>query len=190
VRLTDCVLRNALVLYNAVQAAENAGQVGLHLRLVVGGNQLAPLCHTAAQHRVLAMPGQNVLYVPGKITLDQVSTHRPSYINAILIQRAGILVPNGCNRCRSGAGFTPFPECRYIPGEFGNACGNCKWRDHAARCRHPGTDDNGDDPDEPPRRRRRIVRGKGKKGSSQDDAQKQLPAPSGAGSQTAVVLIG
>jgi hypothetical protein len=80
------------------------------------------------------MPSQDVSYVPRAITLAQVSTHRPSYVNAILIQRAGILVPSRCNRCCSSASFTPFPKCRYISSEFGNACSNCKWRDHAARC--------------------------------------------------------
>jgi hypothetical protein len=143
------------------------------------------------------MPGQDVSYVPGAITLAQVSTHRPSYVNAILIQRAGILIPNGCNRCRSGAGFTPFPECRYIPGEFGNACGNCKWRDHAARCRHPGVgnDDNddqddSDDSDQPPRRRRRLVRSrKDDKGSSGKGAYKQLPAASSSGSRSYPVVL-
>ena len=108
------------------------------------------------------MPGQAVSYMPGAITPAQVMTHRPSYVNAILIQRAGILVPGGCNRCRGGAGFTPFPECRYIPGEFGNACSNCKWRDHTVYCNHPGIggdgDDDGDDSDDqPPYRRRRFV---------------------------------
>ena len=35
-------------------------------------------------------------------------------------------------------------------GHFGNACGNCKWRDHGARC-------SGDRPPRTPRRRRRNI---------------------------------
>lgn len=51
----------------------------------------------------------------------------------------------------------PFPECRLVQGHFGDACGNCKWRDHAARCRFPividldsseSSSDNDDDEDE------------------------------------------
>ena len=136
------------MLYDAVQAAESAGQLGLHLCLRIGGQQLAPLCHNAIQRRVLALPGRDVSYVPGSITPQQVATHRPSYVNALLIQRAGVLIPGGCNRCRNSAGFRPFPECRFVRGEFGNACGNCKWRDHAARCLHGhgGDADDGGDP--------------------------------------------
>ena len=52
-----------------------------------------------------------------------------------------------------------------MAGHFGNSCGNCKWRDHAARCRP--RDDNesdndagsGDDRDPPPPRQpRRPIR--------------------------------
>jgi hypothetical protein len=31
-------------------------------------------------------------------------------------------------------GLRPFPECRRLPGHFGECCGNCKWRDHAFKC--------------------------------------------------------
>lgn len=50
-----------------------------------------------------------------------------------IIQRSGRRVSGGCNRCRTNAGFSPFPVCRFIRGEFGNSCGNCKWRDHVSR---------------------------------------------------------
>ena len=44
----------------------------------------------------------------------------------------------------------PFPECRRVQGHFGGCCGNCKWPDHAARCRFPTVidldSDGGDDP--------------------------------------------
>lgn len=90
-------------------------------------------------------------FVRGAITPQQVSTHRPSYVNAILIQRGGAVVPGGCSECRR-RGFTPFPECRRALGHFGDACGNCKWRDHAARCvvRRDGPADDDDDGDNDP----------------------------------------
>src|SRR5438034_1057150 len=28
----------------------------------------------------------------------------------------------------------PFPYCHRLPGHFGGAYGNCKWKDHATRC--------------------------------------------------------
>ncbi|RSL88449.1 hypothetical protein CEP52_015216 [Fusarium oligoseptatum] len=28
----------------------------------------------------------------------------------------------------------PFPDCIRLPGHFSGSCGNCKWRDHAAKC--------------------------------------------------------
>jgi hypothetical protein len=146
-----------MVLYNAVQAAQNAGPgpLSTYLVLQVAGNQLSGLCHNAVQHRLLAMPGRNVSYVPGKIRPEQVLQHRASYINALLIQRAGTLIPGGCNLCCSKRGFSPFTECRHVPGEFGGSCGNCKWPDHSKRCDHGAgndgnDDDDGDDSDDVP----------------------------------------
>jgi hypothetical protein len=91
------------------------------------------------------MPGADVVVVRGRVTMNQVASRRPSYINALLIQRAGILVPAGCNECQR-RGFTPFPECRIVYGHFDDACGNCKWRDHGARC-GPVDDQSGDGSD-------------------------------------------
>ncbi|KAI1159087.1 hypothetical protein F5B18DRAFT_638134 [Nemania serpens] len=45
----------------------------------------------------------------------------------------------------------PFPTCVRLPGHFGGCCGNCKWRDHAARCsvqdRPNNSSDNNDNDD-------------------------------------------
>lgn len=101
--------------------------------LFVSGQQLAALCHNARQRAVLALPGRDLPIVRDAITPQQVATHRPSYVNAILIQRAGVLIPGACWECRR-RGLRPFPECRFVRGHFGSACGNCKWRDHGARC--------------------------------------------------------
>lgn len=141
----------ALVLYNAALAA--AAPQGGNPILIVGGQQLAPFCHNDLQQTVLVMPGRDVPFVRGAITPAQVGTMRPSYVNAILIQRAGSLVPGGCNRCRlPRPGLRPFPECRRIVGHFGGCCGNCKWRDHAARCevQDPGESDGDDSGNDPP----------------------------------------
>jgi hypothetical protein len=65
---------------------------------------------------------------------------RPSYINAVLIQSRGIFVGAPCSACASQMRLSihgwakPFPVCVRLPGHFGGCCGNCKWRDHAARC--------------------------------------------------------
>jgi Protein of unknown function (DUF3716) len=82
----------------------------------------------------LALPGQDVLFVRGSMNEHQVLSHRPSYINAILIQSRGRTEVQACLACRTGPGLRPFPECRRLLGHFGGACGNCKWRDHASRC--------------------------------------------------------
>jgi len=45
-----------------------------------------------------------------------------------------------CEACFTSPGRGPFTDCRRAKGYFDGACGNCKWRDHAARCsvRQPG----------------------------------------------------
>ncbi|TGO31512.1 hypothetical protein BHYA_0615g00010 [Botrytis hyacinthi] len=120
----------ALQLYNAANAAAAANQNPV---LLIGGQALAQYCHNSLQLALLAMPGNDVAYVRGRITPAQVRTMRSSYINGMLIQSRGILVEGSCGECRR-RGLTPFPDCRRVPGHFGNSCGNCKWRDHGIRC--------------------------------------------------------
>lgn len=117
----------ALQLHNPAAAANT---------LFVAQQQLAPACHTNQQRTILAMPGQDVLFVPNAITPAQVAPHCPSYINAILIQRSGTVNAMTCRECVRRE-MRPFPNCTSIAGQFGNSRGNCKWRDHAARCRPP-----------------------------------------------------
>ena len=125
-------VHRALVLYNAAVANASAGQNPV---LVVGGQQMAAWVHSPQGRAVLALPGQDVVFVRGAITPNQVASHRPSYINAILIQSRGNVVLNPCTACQGPRpGFRPFPECRRVPGHFGGCCGNCKWRDHASKC--------------------------------------------------------
>ena len=125
--------------------------------LPVGQQQLAFFCHNALQLAVLTLPGRDVKFVYGRIFPYQLGSHRPSYVNAILIQSRGRVGTGPCSACASTPMPTPFPKCRRLPGHFGGACGNCKWRDHAARCSvrdnqggdgGPGNDSSDDDPDE------------------------------------------
>ena len=122
----------ALVLYHAAIALANANQNPI---LTVGQQQLAPFVHSPQARGVLALPGQDVEFVRNAITARQVGSHRPSYINGILIQSRGQPPLQACDACnRITPGLRPFPECRKINGHFGGACSNCKWRDHASRC--------------------------------------------------------
>ncbi|EDN08837.1 predicted protein [Histoplasma mississippiense (nom. inval.)] len=112
-----------------------SGPQSPHRILFVADQQLSPFTHSPQSRAVLALPGQDVPFVRGSMTELQVRSHRPSYINAILIQSRGRTEPHACLACRSAhPGLRPFPECRRLPGHFGGACGNCKWRDHAIRC--------------------------------------------------------
>ena len=69
-------LYRALVLYNAVVAAANAAAVnpGQQLAQVpilpIRGQELAPLIYSPLERAVLALLGQNVLYVSRAITLE------------------------------------------------------------------------------------------------------------------------
>ncbi|KAM3075440.1 hypothetical protein ACMFMG_007587 [Clarireedia jacksonii] len=140
---------NGLVPFTAAGvAAPGAPPLGYPL-LLVGGQQLRGYVHNGMQRTVLAMPGQDVAFVRDRIQDTQLLTMRPSYINAVLIQSRGTLVPGGCNECRR-RGFTPFPTCVRLAGHWNSACGNCKWRDHGARCRvivEVPSDSSSDDPD-------------------------------------------
>lgn len=140
----------ALVLYNAVVAAQNSQQAGIG-HLYVAGQQMAQLCHNPLQRAILSLPGRDVTYIIGRITPAQVYTNRPSYVNGILIQRAGQAHGFGpCTKCTRNSS-APFTRCLYVPGHFGGACGSCKWRDHASRCLfinpHAARVDDDDDDD-------------------------------------------
>jgi hypothetical protein len=93
---------------------------------------LAAVCHTEEQLAVLRRPALNDLtFKTGRLKVSQLRSGRPSYINAILIQTRGVVgvecrFPDQCPG--------NFLECVRLPGFWGGACGNCKWRDHGARC--------------------------------------------------------
>ena len=143
--------------------------------LQVGNQELAGFCHARPSLAVLALPGQDVPFVLGAITANQIGSHRQSYVNAILIKSRGRAVQTACDQCLGRRGLRPFPECRRLPGHFGGCCANCKWPDHAVRCSLYGDDgaDSGD-PDNrlpPPRSRSRSP------GDRRTPQRLRLPGP-------------
>ena len=82
---------------------------------------MAAFVHSPQGRAVLALPGQDVVFVQGAITPKQVGSHRPSYINAILIQSRGNVVLGPCTACQgSRPGLRPVPgvpsSSRALPG--------------------------------------------------------------------------
>jgi len=110
--------------------------------LLVGGQQLAPYAHSPQSRGVLALPGVDVTFVLGRITPEHIRSHRPSYINAVLVQSRGVRPVRRCVQCTNR--LSPFPECRHVPGHFGGACANCKWRDGGRKCSFWTADKNQD----------------------------------------------
>jgi Protein of unknown function (DUF3716) len=127
------------ILNNALAAAQGLQQIPT---LLVAGQELAPYVHSPGGRALLALPGQIVPFVRGAIIPAQVAQHRPSYINAILIQSRGHVQDPPCARCARPGGLRPFVECRRIQGHFGGCCGNCKWPDHGIRCTARDNDDD------------------------------------------------
>ena len=80
------------------------------------------------------MPSTDVEIFRGRITEEQFSSGRLSYINAILIQSRGVLAIKPCKKCEDTPNRGPFTECRTMRDQWGGCCGNCKWRDWQARC--------------------------------------------------------
>jgi hypothetical protein len=74
----------------------------------------------------------NVEAYDGRVDPAKVKT-RPSYLNAVLIQSRGA-PGQTCTACAQNPTRGPFTDCRRTKGYFDGCCGNCKWRDHAARC--------------------------------------------------------
>jgi hypothetical protein len=128
------------------------------------------------QQAILALPGRDVPYVPGSITQAQIASNRASYINGVLIQRAGVVHPQGnCLNCQR-RGLRPFPECRRTQGHFGGCCGNCKWREHAAQCLWPRDQSVSPPPSDSDDGYRTASEGDGE---ASDAAKKQAAIPPG-----------
>lgn len=101
--------------------------------LPLANRQMEMFCFNEQQQRLLNSPGRPVAFVHGAITGNQIHSQRPSYINALLIQSRGLPLVQPCLACQQGQ-RRPFPDCARVPGHFGGACANCKWRDAASRC--------------------------------------------------------
>ncbi|PKK41572.1 hypothetical protein CI102_15036, partial [Trichoderma harzianum] len=106
----------------------------------VAQQQLRPYIKNSLQDAVLRLPSYVVTFLRGRVRPDQIIGMRDSYVNALLIQSRGTAADPPCNACQEkmildADGYAnPFPTCVRLPGHFGSSCGNCKWRDHAARC--------------------------------------------------------
>jgi hypothetical protein len=86
-----------------------------------------------SQKAPLNLPGEDVAYIPGgSVTKEKLATERSSYVNALIIQRAGVENPASCVHCTKNRNV--FPYCISLPGFFSDSCGSCKWSDHAAAC--------------------------------------------------------
>ncbi|KAJ8061334.1 hypothetical protein OCU04_010397 [Sclerotinia nivalis] len=111
-----------MVLYNTVFVVVRTDQNPV---LFIGGQQLLPFCYNPLQLALIALPGCSVPFVRNRISSAQVRTMHPSYINMLLIQSRGRIVPNRCCTYRR-RGLMPFLECHRVAGHFCSCCGNCK----------------------------------------------------------------
>jgi len=89
----------ALIFYNVYVAAFALAAVDVDSVLFVDQQQLAQYAHFSQTRVILALPDVNVSFVQLCITLNQVRTHQPSYINTILIQSQGVLISADCLNC-------------------------------------------------------------------------------------------
>lgn len=118
---------------------DEKGRRILIVRLTAAGNKaLQELCHTNEQKEVWRFPSYEFEVVEGSLKVSQFLTHRPSYVNALLIASRGIKVPSVCTNNKKGV----FPESVRLPGWWGGCCAGCKWMDGAAKCSYgvPGED--------------------------------------------------
>jgi hypothetical protein len=95
------------------------------------------------QRKLWLKPSYDIEAYEHRIDIAKVKV-RPSYLNAVLIQSRGTIGMT-CEACALDPNRGPFPECRRTKGHFEGCCGNCKWRDHAARCSVRMTGEESDD---------------------------------------------
>ncbi|KAJ8062712.1 hypothetical protein OCU04_009232 [Sclerotinia nivalis] len=164
-----------MVLYNATLAAVRADQNPV---LFIDEQQLLPFCHNPLQLALIVLPGRSVPFVRNRISPAQVRTMHPLYINVLLIQSCGRIVPNRCRACRR-RGLMPFLECRRVAGYFRGCCGNCKWYNHVVCCsvREGGPEDSG--------KRNIFLANDGNRDDNDDDDN---VAPGGGAKQNQLVL--
>ena len=105
---------------------------------------------------MFTLGGENIFVVRKAITETQVRSYPLFYINILLIQSRGITVRTLCSTyytqitAFANRWARPFFICTRLPGHFGGAYTNCKWRDHADRCSvRDGQEDESDNDDRP-----------------------------------------
>jgi len=133
VRILKLTAHRALILYNAYVAALVLAAVNVDSVLFVGQQQLALYAHFLQTKGILVLFSVNVSFVWLHITLNQVRMHWLLYINVILIQSQGVLMPAGCLNCQAHS-MALFLKCHCTSEHFNECCSNCKWRDHAHCC--------------------------------------------------------
>jgi len=118
----------ALVLYQhaLIAVTNNANSV-----LLISAQQLRVFVHSLQIIVIFTFFNHNVLFVQRWILRQQILSHQPLYINAILIQRSDVLISDNCTNCQKHD-IMLFLECHYISKHFRRCYSNCKWCDHAA----------------------------------------------------------
>ncbi|KAL4788754.1 hypothetical protein BDV19DRAFT_383652 [Aspergillus venezuelensis] len=101
------------------------------VRLTKKGNRaLFDLCHNEIQKEVWAFPSYEFVVRVGSLSVKQLQTARPSYVNAILIASRGVKVREPCKHNSRWV----FGEQVRIPGYWNGCCAGCKWKDGGAKC--------------------------------------------------------
>ncbi|KAL4867976.1 hypothetical protein BDV12DRAFT_209431 [Aspergillus spectabilis] len=109
----------------------NIGHSYAVVRLTAKGDgSLFDLCHNSVQKEVWRFPSYEFVVRVGALSVKQVRTGQPSYVNAILTASRGLrtLEPSVRNSRRV------FGEHVRIPGYWNGACAGCKCRDGGASC--------------------------------------------------------
>jgi hypothetical protein len=78
--------------------------------------------------------GQLVVHVKPDVEYVSGDAKEPRLVAAWVIQAYGVDMDEPCTNCAEGKGI--FVDCRTLKGLADGACGNCKKRDHNARCSH------------------------------------------------------
>jgi len=133
IHVSELTAHRVLILYDAYVVTLVLVAVNDDSVLFVDQQQLTQYTHSSQTMVILVLLSVNILFIQLCITLNQMRTHQPLYINVILIQSQGVLVSVNCINCQK-CDMTLFLKCHYMSEHFDKCCSNCKWRDHAAHC--------------------------------------------------------
>lgn len=126
---------NELVrIWNAAKTEPAVPVVSINIRAALTEQSLV---HDT-QRNIFRIPSrETILFVQGWITAKHIASHRPSYINGLLIHSRGHDAVVSCAQCvekRGKGALGPFMNCRVLPGFYHDSCSNCKWFDNTASC--------------------------------------------------------